>query len=85
MNDITQDWTKKDKIGAVIERQEYIVNGTTYKVDGKHVILYPTKREKEVAAILSRKYGKTVELVPQVMYPQGIQTPDYMMMGIDLI
>ena len=77
--DITKRWTiSKGMKGTVIECQEYIVNGITYKVDGKHVILHPTKQEREVATILSEKYGKTVELVPQVMYPQGIQTPDYL-------
>lgn len=82
MNDITREWsqTKKAK-GTVTERQEYIVNGATYKVDGKHVILRPTEQEKKVAAILSGKYGKNVEFVPQVMHPQGIQTPDYMIDG----
>lgn len=80
--DITNDWTKVKGIkGTVIERQEYIVNGMSYKVDGKHVILRPTEQEREVAAILSGKYGKHVEFIPQVMYPQGIQTPDYLIDG----
>lgn len=83
MNDITQEWTRvKETKGVVTERQEYIVNGVTYKVDGKHVILHPTKQEREVANILSEKYGKIVEFVPQVMYPSGIQTPDYLIDGV---
>ncbi len=82
VKDITRAWTKAGGTeGAVIERQEYIVNGTTYKVDGKHVILRPTKQEREVAGVLSVKYGKSVELVPQVMVPQGVQTPDYLVDG----
>lgn len=82
MNDITQEWTRtKGTKGTVTKRQEYIVNGVIYKVDGKHVILHPTEQEREVAAILSGKYGKRVEFVPQVMNPQGIQTPDYMIDG----
>lgn len=80
--DITKEWTaKKDIIGAVIEKQEYVVGGTMYKVDGKHVILQPTAQEKAIAFALSEKYGKMVELIPQVMYPQGIQTPDYLIDG----
>lgn len=80
--DITSKWTKTKGIkGVAKEKQEYIVNGTTYKVDGKHVILRQTEKEREVAAILSGKYGKVVEFVPQVMYPLGIQTPDYMIDG----
>lgn len=82
MNDITREWTqKKETKGAVTERQKYIVNGVTYRVDGKYVILRPTEQERKVATILSGKYGKTVEFVPQVMHPQGIQTPDYMIDG----
>lgn len=82
MNDITQEWTRtRGTKGAVTGRQEYTVGGTTYKVDGKHVILHPTKQEREVADTLSEKYGKTVEFVPQVVFPQGVQTPDYMIDG----
>lgn len=80
--DITNEWTKTEGIkGTVTEKQEYIVNGTTYKVDGKQVILYPTKHERGIAAILSEKYGKFVAFVPQIMFPQGIQTPDYLIDG----
>lgn len=80
--DITNEWTKNTGIkGSVIERQEYTVNGTIYRVDGKHVVLRPTDQEMTVANVLSAKYGKTVEVVPQVMYPQGIQTPDYLIGG----
>ena len=82
MNIITQTWFKdKGTKGGVSELQEYIINGTTYKVDGKQVILRPTEQEREVAAILSGKYGKNVQFVPQIMYPQSIQTPDYLIDG----
>ena len=80
--DNTNEWKKGKEIkGSIIKKQEYTVNGITYKVDGKHVILNPTEKEKKIATILSEEYGKTVELVPQVMYPQGIQTPDYLIDG----
>ncbi len=82
MNDITQEWTRTKGIkGSVAEKQEYTVNGTTYQVDGKHVILRPTAQEREVAEALGRKYGKRVEYVPQVVFPQGVQTPDYLIDG----
>lgn len=82
MNDITQKWTrKKGTKETVTERQEYTINGTTYKVDGKHVLLHPTKQEREVAVALAERYGKTVEFVPQIVFPQDIQTPDYMIDG----
>lgn len=80
--DITGEWIRERLTkGTVVERQGYTVSGVTYKVDGKHVILHPTKQEREVAAILSGKYGKHVELVPQVVFPQGVQTPDYLIDG----
>lgn len=80
--DITKEWTKKAGTeGTVTEKREYVANGVTYYVDGKHVVLQPTSQEKRIANILSKKYGKTVEFVPQVMYPQGIQTPDYLIDG----
>lgn len=82
MNDITREWTHtKGAKGTVTERQKYIVNGITYKVDGKHIILRPTEQEKEVATILSGEYGKNIEFVPQIMVPQGTQTPDYLIDG----
>lgn len=64
--------------GKVIDLQEYTVNGVTYKADGKHVILDPSKREREIAVMISKKYGKTVKLVPRIVFPAGIQTPDYL-------
>ncbi len=80
--DITKEWTDTSKLnGIVVERQEYIINGVTYKMDGKHVTLKPSQQERNIAEMLSSKYGKKVELVPQVLYPQGIQTPDYLIDG----
>ena len=80
--DITNEWTKtKGMTGTITGKQEYIVNGVTYKVDGRHVVLHPTEQEKKVAMVLSEKYGKSVEFVPQIVFPQGIQTPDYMVDG----
>ena len=80
--DITELWTSTaGNIGTVSELREYTVGGVTYEVDGKHVILRPTQQEKAVATVLSQKYGKTVEFVPQIMFPQGIQTPDYLIDG----
>ena len=62
--DITNEWTKKNKSGSVIEKQSYIVDGVEYKLDGKHVKLKPSEKERAVAAILSERYGKIVEFVP---------------------
>lgn len=80
-DEITDEWTKKNTDGSLIDMKEYDVNGVTYKVDGKRVTLHPTEQERSVAAVLSKKYGKIVEFVPQITYPQGIQTPDYLING----
>lgn len=61
----------------VTKLDEYEVNGHTYKVDGKHVILDNTKKEEEIADLLNKELGKKVSIVPRVVYPQGISTPDY--------
>lgn len=65
----------------VVELQKYNVDGTTYIVDGKHVILDSTAHEKEVAKLLSAKLGKRVNIVPRVVSPQGVSTPDYLIGG----
>lgn len=80
---ITKEWTKtKGKPGAVVYRQEYTVGGVTYKVDGRHVVLKPLHSEITVANVLAMVYGKTVELVPKVNYPPGVQMPDYLIDGV---
>ncbi|MBR1866823.1 MAG: hypothetical protein IJ801_10025 [Lachnospiraceae bacterium] len=79
--DITKEWTKKNKAGSVVEKLSYIVDNVTYVVDGKHVILQPSEQERRIAVALSEQYGKLVELVPQIMYPLGKQTPDYLIDG----
>ena len=82
MKDITEIWAgAKNGEAAVVEKREYTVHGVTYKLDGKHIVLRPTEQERSIAVMLSMKYGKTVELVPQIMFPQGVQTPDYLIDG----
>ena len=79
--DITNEWTTKNEIGSVIEKQSYIANGIEYKVDGVFVLLESSATERGIANVLSEQYGKMVELVPKVDYPPGIQTPDYLIDG----
>lgn len=81
MNDITKEWTKKNKNGSVEEKLFYIVNDVKYMVDGIHVVLEPSETEMTVAVSLSEKYGKEVEILPKVNYPSGMQTPDYLING----
>lgn len=52
-------------------------NGNRYDVDGKHVIIKASIREREVASILGYIYGGKINLAPVVLNPKGIRTPDY--------
>ena len=66
---------------TVVSLKEVTIGNDTYKVDGKHVILDNTKNEKEIANIISKELGKQVQMVPRIVYPQGISTPDYIIDG----
>lgn len=63
-----------------VKEQQFFVDskGIKYNVDGKHVVIKITEREKEVANILGKLYGGQVNLLPVVLYPKKMQTPDYM-------
>ncbi len=79
--DITKDFlnTKKYKV----KEQQYYRDeqGNKYKVDNKNVKIKATEKEREVAKLLGKIYGGNIELVPVVLNPQGIKTPDYMING----
>lgn len=80
---ITQSWISSIdiKYGSVRRLSKYSVNGIEYKVDDKYIILRPTQNEIHVAEVLSKKYGKKIEIVPQIMKPEKIPTPDYLIEG----
>ena len=80
--DITAKWIKTDnETGSIIERQDYAITGATYIVDGRHVVLRPSRQERRIGEMLAEKYGRRVELVPQILHPPGISTPDYLIDG----
>lgn len=81
--DITSEWKLVDPSQAktVKDLSEWTHNGSTYKVDGKHVVLDYDKHEKEVADFLAEKYGKDVQMVPRINFPLGVSTPDYSIDG----
>ena len=56
-------------------------NGQKYQVDGKHVVLDYSRKEKEVGEWLSKKFGVNVQHVPKVNFPLGVPTPDYLING----
>ena len=53
-----------------------------FKVDGKKVLLDYSRHEKEVAETIAKLYGKEIQMVPRVTYPQGVATPDYKIEGV---
>lgn len=76
-NDITNQFNFSKKY-KVKEKQYYQAeDGTKYNIDGRHVVLNPTTREKEVAEMLGKAYGGQVNIIPRVNEPANIKTPDY--------
>lgn len=57
-------------------------NGQKYYVDGKHVVLNYSQKEKEVGEWLSKTFGKHVQMAPRVNYPEKIPSPDYLVDGL---
>ena len=57
-------------------------NGQKYQVDGKHVVLDYSRKEKEVGEWLSKTFGKHVQMASRVNYPKDIPTPDYLIDGM---
>ena len=56
----------------------YETDGISYEVDGKHVLLDHSKDEKVIAQIVADHLDESVYLVPRVLSPKGISTPDYL-------
>ena len=82
--DITTVWTMNGgKSGEVTDLMEYATGKKRYKVDGKQVLLDYSEHEKRVAERIARLYGKRVQMIPRVTYPQGISTSDFRIDGIE--
>lgn len=81
--DVTKNWypNAKPDSHSVQDLDEYVVNGVTYRVDGRNVQLQYTPHEKEIAELLAREVGGEIYMVPRVNNPQGISTPDYLFHG----
>lgn len=75
--DITSNFIQSKKYK--VKEQQYYKDeqGNKYKVDGKKVVITPSKREKEVANMLGKIYGGQVKIIPKVNEPANIKTPDY--------
>lgn len=77
--DITREILQNENKKYKVKEQQYFIdeNNIRYNVDGKNVILKTNKKEREVAKLISKVYGKQVNLIPVVLTPKGIKTPDY--------
>lgn len=82
--DITDNiLSKTDKKFEVKEQQYFITeDGKKYNIDGKNVKIKANIKERQVAELLGKTYGGQVNLVPVVLNPKGIKTPDYIVNGI---
>lgn len=75
---ITSVWCEKaEHVGKVTDMSEYVTGKEKYEVDGKNVLLDYSLHEKKVAETIAEKYGKKIQMVPRVVYPQGVSTPDF--------
>lgn len=54
------------------------LNGNTYNVDGKHVLMDYSDKEKKVGEFIGKSLGVEVDMLPRVLYPQNISTADYL-------
>lgn len=81
--DSIDEWKEvpKGEAKKVEDLQRWEHDGQEYKVDGKHVVLDYSRNEKEVADVIAKEYGKDIKMVPRVLNPPGIKTPDYIIDG----
>lgn len=66
----------------VTEMNSWEHNGQKYQVDGKHIVLDYSQKEKEVGEWLSKTFGKHVKMAPRVNFPEKIPSPDYLVDGL---
>lgn len=81
--DITDNILSKGNQNFKVEEQQYFVSedGKKYSIDNKNVKIKANKKERQVAELLGKTYGGQVYLVPVVLNPKEIKTPDYIING----
>ena len=81
--DITYKTLKNGKQEYELVEQKYFIdeNGNKYNIDGRNVKIKANKKERTVANLMGETYGGQVKLVPVVLNPKGIKTPDYIING----
>ncbi len=77
--DVTDEWEKTATPNShpVEEIHKYKIDDFVYAVDGKNVLLDYSENERRIAELLKEKLGGKIYLVPRVLNPQGVSTPDY--------
>lgn len=78
-SDITEKMYKnaKPKEGKVINQDFFEYDGKKYYIDEHNVVYNHDDREIEVAKLLNEIFGGDVKILPNINYPQGIKSPDY--------
>ena len=81
--DATKAWYEEATPNShpVSDLRELTIDGNTYRVDGRNVVLDYSAHEKEIAELLEKEFGGELYMVPRVNNPQGVSTPDYLFRG----
>ena len=81
---VKEKWLSNVDLGKakISEMNFWEHNGQKYQVDGKHVVLDYSQKEKEVGEWLSKTFGKHVKMAPRVNFPEKIPSPDYLVDGL---
>lgn len=79
VKDITEEWKKTATPNSydIEEIRQYKIGDSVYTVDGKNVLLDYSDKERRIAELLKEELGGKISMVPWVLNPQGISTPDY--------
>ncbi len=79
-------YNTKPSEGKIDVQDFFEYNGKIYQTDGHNVVNKHDKRELEVAILLNKTFGGNVKILPNINFPQGIKSPDYIFKGekIDL-
>ncbi len=67
----------KPNKGKVSKQKYFKYDNKKYLVDGHNVVYKHNEREIEVAKLLNKTFGGNVKILPNINFPQGIKTPDY--------
>ena len=77
---VTNEWLTNAKPNShkIKISKYYIYNNIKYNVDGKHIVLDYSSKERNIALWLEKKFGGEIYILPKINYPKNIKTPDYL-------